>query len=96
MGRINKDILNNNGIKEKNAIEEARKREKLEQRSKEVKQRVDTDKTEATSFLISSTCSAVKSICTILIFLLAFVGLISICFPGTRNELVNLISYIHK
>lgn len=96
MGRINKDILNNNGIKEKNAIEEARKKEELEQRSKEVKQRVDTDKTEATSFLISSTCNAIKSICTILVFLLAFIGLISVCLPGTRNELINLISYIHK
>lgn len=96
MGRINKDILNNNGIKEKNAIEEARKKEELEQRSKEVKQRVNTDKTEATSFLISSTCNAIKSICTILVFLLAFIGLISVCFPGTRNELINLISYIHK
>lgn len=96
MGRINKDILNNNGIKEKNAIEEARKKEELEQRRKEVKQRVDTDKTEATSFLISSTCNAIKSICTILVFLLAFIGLISVCFPGTRNELINLISYIHK
>lgn len=96
MGRINKDILNNNGIKEKNAIEEARKKEELEQRRKEVKQRVDTDKTEATSFLISSTCNAIKSICTLLVFLLAFIGLISVCFPGTRNELINLISYIHK
>ena len=96
MGRINKDILNNNGIKEKNAIEEARKKEELEQRSKEVKQRVDTDKTEATSFLISSTCNAIKSICTILVFLLAFIGLISVCLPGTRNELINLISYINK
>ena len=96
MGRINIDILNNNVIKEKNAIEEARKKEELELRSKEVKHRVDTDKTEATSFLISSTCNAIKSICTILVFLLAFIGLISVCFPGTRNELINLISYIHK
>lgn len=89
MGRINKKILET-GIKEKNNIEKQNQQEEFEKRKNEVNQKVDNDKTEATSFLIKSSCNAIKLIGSIVVILLAFIGTVAIILPSSREALFNI------
>ena len=89
MGRINKKIIET-GLKEKNNIEKQNQQKEFEKRQNEVNQKVNSEKTEATSFLIKSSCNAIKLIGSIAVILLAFIGTVAIILPTSREVLLNI------
>ena len=91
MGKFRKEL-----VKEVKREEENRKKQKkLREKFDIPKDVVIVEKTNTFKFLVNVTGGVIKTAVLIIIFLLTVIGIVSLVFPVSRNELIHQLSLIH-
>lgn len=85
MGKFRKEL-----VKEVKREEENRKKQKkLREKFDILKDVVIVEKTNTFKFLVNVTGGVIKTAVLIIIFLLTVIGIVSLVFPVSRNELIH-------
>ncbi|MFR1225366.1 hypothetical protein [Eubacterium sp.] len=85
MGKFRKELV----IEVKREEENIKKQKKLREKFDIPKDVVIVEKTNTFKFLVNVTGGVIKTAVLIIIFLLTVIGIVSLVFPVSRNELIH-------